>query len=122
MNTDEHGWRETTKWRRVLLPLLGERAGVRAGQRSNHVAKQSRGLRVNYLWALDVGRWTLDVQRSTSNAQRSTFNAQRSTSAPLSSFSPLTGLLHYDAADVRWLNDVDVRARHYKEPTVRGNG
>src|SRR5439155_5767930 len=77
----------------VEFPLLG---GVRGG------------------FALDVGHWMLNVQRST-------FNAQRSTSTPLSSFSPLTGLLIDAAADVRRLNDVDVRARHSKEPTVGGH-
>src|SRR5204863_9671 len=86
MNTDEHGWRKTANWRRALLPLLGERAGVRAGQPRMNTAKQSRrsnvefpllrGVRVGFrsavgFWMLYGGCWMLDVGCSTFNVQRS---------------------------------------------------
>src|SRR5213593_3759153 len=61
----------------------------------------------------DVGCSMLDVPGST-------LHAPRSTSSSLA--RSLNRLLDDNAADVRRLNDVDVRARHYKEPTVPGDG
>jgi hypothetical protein len=67
------------------------------------------------------------VQSSKFRVQGSMFPVQRTTHhAPRSTFSSLARsrdrFLNDDTADVRWLNDVNVRARHYKEPAVPGDG
>src|SRR6266478_6321157 len=68
--------------------------------------RSSRGEGENFWWLC------LDALRL------STLNAH-----PLSCLArSLRGFLDDNAADLRRLNDVDARARHYEEPTVPGDG
>src|SRR6266581_3154822 len=60
------------------------------------------------------------VLRSSLTAKDGTLHAPRSTSSCLA--RSLNRFLDDNAADVRRLNDVDARARHYEKPTVPGDG